>query len=549
MSKTYYTSTDFPSYISKFDVNSSLDDYIGKIMYLDFSTYGCINVITDESEPTDLNTMMTVGNYQLRYYINGPTDLMNISPIHLLVFEYNGILVHVILFMMDIYYREYDGTSWSSWETKFNSECPIYKGNAVPTPETAFGLWIDTTNKDLPVIRGYKSDEGWFVIGSVIDILNMSIYDLDKRCRDIYLYFEEKIGMIEFNSDGTYNLIDSEKTDKVTLHNMNNKFKSHFDLGHITEEERERFYSLITKTEFKEKLELLREEFIKYIDTRIENNFIPVEAHVVSNNKHVDDHINRYDIHTTKEAKKYWDNKEDKDHTHDCDDKVTIGADDIVSGIIDIDRFSPVVLERLVRVRTHAERFSLTTFDVQNGDTVNVSEKTDKYESGFYLLVDQYKIGVDEGWIHYRTKKLGNISFEDIINRPTTLSGYKITDGSNSIKDNTIEDPSTKYPEFVYPYKKVDDTFNYALYKKVNDYYEYFNLMLYHMQLKMNEEEALPIWTHAIKNSEILQDIQRRWAQYSLISNKTVPEQHQENVGTHNEVLAKYNELYAIMYE
>lgn len=65
-------------------------------------------------------------------------------------------------------------------------------------------------------------------------------------------------------------------------------------------------------------------------------------------------------------------------------------------GLIPLNKIPPEVIERIYSVANDVARFSLTSNDVQNGDTVYVdSTKT------MYLVVDETKLNVQAGYKEY----------------------------------------------------------------------------------------------------------------------------------------------------
>lgn len=105
----------------------------------------------------------------------------------------------------------------------------------------------------------------------------------------------------------------------------------------------------------------------------------------------------------------------------------------ITSGVISIDRLPHGALERCVVVATDAARFALTTAQVQTGDTVKVTE-TGK----MYFVVDDTKLADVAGYEIYTAGTASAVDWSGVINKPTTLAGFGITDAVNANEKVTV---------------------------------------------------------------------------------------------------------------
>ena len=118
----------------------------------------------------------------------------------------------------------------------------------------------------------------------------------------------------------------------------------------------------------------------------------------------------------------------------------SIDASKITSGTISVDRLPATALERCVVVADDTARYALTTSQVQVGDTVKVTS-TKK----MWMVVDSSKLSSDDGYEEYVTSTDWSAitskptvftpaahtqKWETILETPTTLSGYGITDGA-----------------------------------------------------------------------------------------------------------------------
>lgn len=99
----------------------------------------------------------------------------------------------------------------------------------------------------------------------------------------------------------------------------------------------------------------------------------------------------------------------------------------IISGTIPIENLPHGALERCVVVANDTARFALTTNDVQKGDTVKVTD-TGK----MYFVMDDSKLSTEAGYEIYTVGSAASVAWSGVTGKPTTLSGYGITDAVKS---------------------------------------------------------------------------------------------------------------------
>lgn len=104
-----------------------------------------------------------------------------------------------------------------------------------------------------------------------------------------------------------------------------------------------------------------------------------------------------------------------------------------ISGVLSIDQLPQGALERLVKVSSKSAMLLLTKDDVQLGDTVQ-----DTGTGVMYIVVDESKLssdgkvsGSDDAFVEYTAGSATSVPFSGVTGKPTTLSGYGITDGVN----------------------------------------------------------------------------------------------------------------------
>ena len=101
-----------------------------------------------------------------------------------------------------------------------------------------------------------------------------------------------------------------------------------------------------------------------------------------------------------------------------------------ITGVINISNLPSGALERMYIAANDTARLALTTAEVQNGDTVKVTE-TGK----MYYVKDDSKLGTGEAaqaFEEYTAGAATSVPWSGVTGTPTTLSGYGITDGVNS---------------------------------------------------------------------------------------------------------------------
>lgn len=105
----------------------------------------------------------------------------------------------------------------------------------------------------------------------------------------------------------------------------------------------------------------------------------------------------------------------------------TLDAAKIGSGVLDIARIPAAAIERMVPVADQAARFALTTATVQLGDTVK------QLDTGImYVVIDTANLANAAGYSEYTAATAAAVPWSGVQTKPTTLSGYGITDATPS---------------------------------------------------------------------------------------------------------------------
>ena len=112
-----------------------------------------------------------------------------------------------------------------------------------------------------------------------------------------------------------------------------------------------------------------------------------------------------------------------------------VAAEKIV-GVLDIENLPPAAVERLYIVEDETALESLTTANVQNGDTVKVQD------SGLmYFVKDDTKLGTVnymQGLEPYTVGQASQVPWTGVTGKPNNLSGYGITDAVNVSEKVTV---------------------------------------------------------------------------------------------------------------
>ena len=97
------------------------------------------------------------------------------------------------------------------------------------------------------------------------------------------------------------------------------------------------------------------------------------------------------------------------------------------SGQVPIGQIPPAALERLVLVADQAARFALTSATVQLGDTVKQDDNGD-----MYFVKDIANLDSAAGYTIYTAGTASAVAWSGITSKPTTLSGYGISDAATN---------------------------------------------------------------------------------------------------------------------
>lgn len=111
-----------------------------------------------------------------------------------------------------------------------------------------------------------------------------------------------------------------------------------------------------------------------------------------------------------------------------------IDATWVKTGTLPLSVIPKAALERIYTVNSAADLVTLTSEQVQNGDTVKVADEGDTIGT-MYMVADVTKLGTADymqGLIAYSAGTAASVAWSGVTDTPTSLAGYGITDAVHS---------------------------------------------------------------------------------------------------------------------
>lgn len=409
----------YNDHITQF-TGQQIDEAITIALGLNPGENGWLKILSTEDNQIDLDTIKNPGNYTINYTYNGSVMMEDVKPINLSVILINNELFQFSLIWDRIEYRIYNenGDEWGDWVSAKSSSY-IYQQETPPLLPEDNSIWINTLIYEMSVWDG----NGWVSVAPQ-DIMKRSIYDTESANMDIYEYIDNLINLLRSEILG--HISDSDLYDHIEN-----------TIIHVTSEEKDEWSSKVSPEEATQGINIALTESKDYTDTKFNEMEDIVEGINTDLTDLTDDfnaHKNNNNIHVSPEERISWDSKAEGDHTHITDGRVKIDAEDIVSGTLPLERIPHGALERIVKVPDNDAMYALTTNEVQNGDSVYVEISED-----FYYVIDETKLNIPGGYMLYSTGVASSVLWSNIQNKPTTLSGYGITDAYTKIElDNLL---------------------------------------------------------------------------------------------------------------
>lgn len=367
-----------------------------------------------------MNDLINLGNFSFSYFTGGSKNMEGCIPINIMIMNINGILTQMVPILDSMEIRTKEDGQFTTWRT-VKSSTFIYQQDIAPENVEKNTLWIDTSNPLYCIMKIY--DGGNWIDVRPDDIMDASVYDKNNRATDIFEYIDTKVA--EGDMDNVSQKLDAHIVDSNI---------------HVTKEEQQLWTDKVSVEDAQSQITSAIEEVNLYTDTKInelKDTTDSVKDDVQNLSTTLYTHISNTNIHTSLAEKEKWNSKADGDHTHIMDGRIKIDASDVVSGIFPISMIPKGAIENTKTVTNDTERFALTTDDVQNGDMVYVEDT-----ESFYFVVNDTKLNADEGYKIYSTGIAKSMEWANILNKPTSVSGYGITDTYTKSEVDEVVDNS-----------------------------------------------------------------------------------------------------------
>ena len=192
-------------------------------------TYSVVNngwskIESSDTDPADLDTLVTPGNYSISFWKNAPVQLITSGPINVCVTKDNATnrIYQTIYDAGKIYMRETDGSSLSNtWiEEQNNSELDV--SSAEPINPSDNYIWIDTSG-EVPVIKIFKKSTNTWETVKPADMAKQSVYDSKGVKQNITTYLDNKMSEGQLDkADELYekHINDTEEAINISENNM-----------------------------------------------------------------------------------------------------------------------------------------------------------------------------------------------------------------------------------------------------------------------------------------------------------------------------------------
>ena len=375
--------------------------------------------------------------------------LPNVLPINIYYGTYNN--KDYMLYKLNKFgYVRVKGTdgTWGSWSAPLD-DTKIYRTLIQPVSPIEGDMWLDmTTDPDYPSLKIYLNNT-WNIIDfdhNPTNVLTSAKYDPNAYRTN--WYDEETIKKVDEK------LTTAEIDSKITgeLHRQNEDI-------HIKISERAEFNSKLTTTDMNNTAYYAELNIRAAVDSVYKESKDDVTTNMTAG-QNVINNINSHDadqsLHVTDAKRTLYNSKASDTHQHLKDGNVTLDASHVI-GKLSIDRLPKAAFDVLYYVQDDAARLVLTIDKVQNGDTVCVVNP----KKTFWRVVDDTKLTSDDGYILMTEAPALTTDWSTIKNKPTTISGYGITDlytkteTDTTIMNNVIT-KSNHYADSTIQYKGSD---------------------------------------------------------------------------------------------
>ena len=399
---------------------------------------GWIRLDSSISSPTKLGDLKTPGNYITSYWTDGPSlgeDV--VSTLNIVVVVLDGDTYQYANIANKKFHRVMiaDSELYDDWiMTKIDgSTNPSYTGPIAPVDGET--LWLDTSDPNYPTMKVYINGDWKEVVPE--NVLISNIYDTHNKKLDIFKYIDDIIANTSlediadiFNNHITDKDIHTSSDEKTTW----NKTPSNSEIDASISE-----------------MHTLMEEVTENIINESNDKVYPLTTSANSLKENIINHDNINEIHPTVEQQNAWDNKSDKNHQHYLDGRVSVDVDHI-AGNISGDKLPYEVKERVYIVSDLDKMYQIQKNPIHNGDIICVDNEI---EVQWYFVIDDTYLGTEFAATKaFKYITSGTLNWENILNKPSTLEGYGITDSATTEMINDlglyIDDISSKIPNHDY---------------------------------------------------------------------------------------------------
>ena len=392
-----------------------IDEALEKGRNLRVVNNGWVRLESSTASPTLLGELKSPGNYVTFFWSDGP-DLGGdvASPLNITVVMIGGTYNQFVDIAGKQFRRAADSNgNYGAW-TADQTAGTINAGPVAPTyPVNGATMWLDTSKPAAPSLKIYLNDKWQLVMPELA--MKTSVYDQRGKATDIFKYIEDRVAEAALGVLG----------EDIISHIEDNTI-------HVTEEERERWNAAATMETVNAAANTLEQNLQTTVKNTVAKDIQKVETlttDVARVETTLSDHTKNSTIHPTAAKQQEWDNKAAAGHGHNLDGKVTVDVDHI-TGTIPLSKLPFEVKERVYKATNEAAVYATAKNPVHNGDALYV-ESTD-YTTWYYVVDDTYLGSSTPAKAFKKFVSYVNIPWGSISQKPTTLSGYGISDAATA---------------------------------------------------------------------------------------------------------------------
>lgn len=395
-----------------------LDETLEKGRDLKIVNNGWIKLEASESSPTNLGNLRNPGNYSTSYWIDGPTLEENISLLNISVILINDVIHQFINVLGYTYSRIVSDDDVSEWS--IDQTYGILKPSVSAPTNVVDGktVWLDTTIATSPILKIYYNGEWKEVISA--SAMQSTVYDPQGKKIDIFEYINSSLSKI-LNNSSSINFEDHINSVDI----------------HVTAAEKDKWDTAPTVDSLDDHVAEIKSDIDKNITEGYKSDiskFKELDTAITEADTIFEHHITNTTIHPDASKRNKWNSKSDNTHTHHQDGKVIVDPAH-VSGVIPLNKLPYDVDEKVFDVKSISEMYTYSKNQVHVGDTFCIETADGNI---WYVVVDDQKLGSEEGY--KLISKPTNADWSKITNRPTTVSGYEITDAVSTSDVSDIQD-------------------------------------------------------------------------------------------------------------